>query len=96
VTDYRRVKGTRDLLPPETAVWAAVEATARRVFALYGYQEVRTPLLEHTELFVRTVGESTDIVGKEMYTFEDRKGRSLTLRPCRPRGPRASPRMRTN
>jgi histidyl-tRNA synthetase len=81
MTDYRRVKGTRDLLPPETAVWAAVEATARRVFGLYGYQEVRTPLLEHTELFVRTVGESTDIVGKEMYTFPDRKGRSLTLRP---------------
>ena len=81
MTDYRRVKGTRDLLPPETAVWAAVEATARRVFGLYGYHEVRTPLLEHTELFVRTVGESTDIVGKEMYTFPDRKGRSLTLRP---------------
>ncbi|HEV8242016.1 MAG TPA: histidine--tRNA ligase [Thermoanaerobaculia bacterium] len=81
MSEYRRVKGTRDLLPPETAVWAAVEATARRVFALYGYQEVRTPLLEHTELFVRTVGESTDIVGKEMYTFPDRKGRSLTLRP---------------
>jgi histidyl-tRNA synthetase len=81
VTEYRRVKGTRDLLPPETAVWAAVEETARRTFGLYGYQEVRTPLLEHTELFVRTVGESTDIVGKEMYTFPDRKGRSLTLRP---------------
>jgi len=81
MTDFRRVKGTRDLLPPETAVWAAVEATARRVFGLYGYHEVRTPLLEHTELFVRTVGESTDIVGKEMYTFPDRKGRSLTLRP---------------
>jgi histidyl-tRNA synthetase len=81
VTEYRRVKGTRDLLPPETAVWAAVEETARRVFGLYGYQEIRTPLLEHTELFVRTVGEATDIVGKEMYTFPDRKGRSLTLRP---------------
>ncbi len=81
MSEYRRVKGTRDLLPPETSVWAAVEATARRVFALYGFQEVRTPVLEHTELFVRTVGESTDIVGKEMYTFPDRKGRSLTLRP---------------
>jgi histidyl-tRNA synthetase len=81
VSEYRRVKGTRDRLPPETAVWAAVEATARRVFALYGYQEVRTPLLEHTEPLVRTVGESTDIVGKEMYTFPDRKGRSLTLWP---------------
>ena len=81
MSEYRRVKGTRDLLPPETAVWAAVEKTAREVFGLYGFQEVRTPVLEHTELFVRTVGESTDIVGKEMYTFPDRKGRSLTLRP---------------
>jgi histidyl-tRNA synthetase len=77
----RSVKGTRDLLPPETAVWAAVEATARRVFAAYGYGEIRTPMLEETELFVRSVGEATDIVGKEMYTFLDRKGRSLTLRP---------------
>jgi histidyl-tRNA synthetase len=81
MTDYHRVKGTRDLLPPETAVWAAVESVAREVFALYGFQETRTPVVEHTELFVRSVGESTDIVGKEMYTFPDRKGRSLTLRP---------------
>ncbi|MDX1502131.1 MAG: histidine--tRNA ligase [Thermoanaerobaculia bacterium] len=77
----RSVKGTRDLLPPETAVWQWVEATARRVFAGYGYGEVRTPALEPTELFVRGVGEATDIVGKQMYTFADRKGRSLTLRP---------------
>lgn len=75
------VKGTRDLLPPETGVWAAVETTARRVFGHYGYGEIRTPVLEDTELFVRSVGESTDIVGKEMYTFADKKGRSLTLRP---------------
>ena len=75
------VKGTRDLLPPDTAVWAAVESTARRVFGAYGYGEIRTPILEETELFVRGVGESTDIVGKEMYTFPDKKGRSLTLRP---------------
>ena len=75
------VKGTRDLLPPETAIWAGVEAVARRVFETYGYREIRTPILENTELFVRSVGESTDIVGKEMYTFEDRKGRSLTMRP---------------
>ena len=77
----RSVKGTRDLLPPETALWQAVEAAARRVFAAYGYQEIRTPVLEETELFVRGVGETTDIVGKEMYTFADKKGRSLTLRP---------------
>jgi histidyl-tRNA synthetase len=77
----RSVKGTRDLLPPETAVWAAVEAVARRVFTAYGYGEIRTPVLEETELFVRGVGATTDIVGKEMYTFPDKKGRSLTLRP---------------
>jgi histidyl-tRNA synthetase len=75
------VKGTRDILPAESAVWARVEETARQVFSLYGYGEIRTPILEHTELFVRSVGEATDIVGKEMYSFEDRKGRSLTLRP---------------
>lgn len=74
-------KGTRDLLPPETALWAHVEATARRIFGLYGYREIRTPLFEETELFARGVGESTDIVGKEMYTFTDKGGRSLTLRP---------------
>ncbi len=75
------VKGTRDLLPPDTAVWAAVERAARETFGAYGYSEIRTPILEDTELFVRSVGESTDIVGKEMYTFADRKGRSLSLRP---------------
>ena len=75
------VKGTRDLLPPETRVWNRVEAVAREVFALYGFDEIRTPVLEPTELFVRSVGESTDIVHKEMYTFTDRGGRSVTLRP---------------
>src|ERR1035437_8171108 len=75
------VKGTRDLLPPETRVWNRVEAFAREVFALYGFDEIRTPVLESTELFVRSVGESTDIVHKEMYTFTDRGGRSVTLRP---------------
>ena len=75
------VKGTRDLLPPETRVWNRVEAAAREVFALYGFDEIRTPALEATELFVRSVGESTDIVHKEMYNFTDRGGRSLTLRP---------------
>ena len=75
------VKGTRDLLPPETDIWAAVESVARRVFSAYGYEEIRTPILEDTDLFVRSVGESTDIVGKEMYSFEDRKGRKLSLRP---------------
>jgi histidyl-tRNA synthetase len=75
------VKGTRDLLPPDTRVWNRVEAVAREVFALYGFDEIRTPVLESTELFVRSVGESTDIVHKEMYTFTDRGDRSVTLRP---------------
>lgn len=76
-----RVKGTRDLLPPETKRWDAVEEIARRIFSSYGYGEIRTPALEPTELFVRSVGETTDIVHKEMYTFLDRGERSLTLRP---------------
>ncbi len=78
---FQAVKGTRDLLPPDTAVWAAVEATARRVFGLYGFGEIRTPMFEDTELFTRGVGESSDIVGKEMYSFEDKGGRRMTLRP---------------
>ncbi len=77
----RKVKGTRDILPPESRLWFAVEAVAHRVFGSFGYDEIRLPVLEPTELFVRSVGEETDIVAKEMYTFADRKGRSLTLRP---------------
>ncbi len=77
----RRVKGTRDILPPESRLWQAVEAEAARTFGSFGYDEIRLPVLEPTELFARGVGEGTDIVGKEMYTFTDRKGRSLTLRP---------------
>ncbi len=83
----KAVRGTRDLLPPETALWNRVEATARAVFARYGFGEIRTPIFEATELFARGVGEETDIVSKEMYTWEDRgradsdKGQSLTLRP---------------
>ncbi|HPW55398.1 MAG TPA: histidine--tRNA ligase [Thermoanaerobaculaceae bacterium] len=77
----QRPRGTRDLLPPESRLWQAVEQTARAVFGAFGADEVRTPAFEPTELFVRSVGETTDIVHKEMYTFEDRKGRSLTLRP---------------
>ncbi|HWE49840.1 MAG TPA: histidine--tRNA ligase [Bryobacteraceae bacterium] len=77
----RAVKGTRDLLPPDTAVWNRVEAIAREVFRAYNYHEIRTPILEETQLFARGVGQETDIVSKEMYTFEDRDGSSLTLRP---------------
>jgi histidyl-tRNA synthetase len=78
---FQAPKGTRDLLPPEAALWSAVEETARRVFGLHGYGEIRTPVFEDTELFARGVGEGTDVVGKEMYTFADKGGRSLTLRP---------------
>jgi histidyl-tRNA synthetase len=78
---YRAVKGTRDQFPPESERWNAAERLARELFRSYGYGEVRTPALEDTSLFARSVGETTDIVHKEMYTFPDRKGRSLTLRP---------------
>ena len=75
------VKGTRDLLPGETPLWQRVEDEARRVFAAYNFHEIRTPILEQTALFARSVGTETDIVTKEMYTFEDRDSESLTLRP---------------
>jgi histidyl-tRNA synthetase len=74
-------KGTRDILPPEISRWQLVEARARETFALFGFREIRTPIFEPTELFARGIGEGSDIVSKEMYTFRDRKGRSLTLRP---------------
>ena len=83
----KAIRGTRDLLPPETALWNFVEAAARDVFRAYSFHEIRTPIFEATELFARSVGEETDIVAKEMYTWEDRaraaseKGQSLTLRP---------------
>ena len=77
----KAVKGTRDLLPPSTEVWNRVESVAREVFCAFNYHEIRTPILEETQLFARGVGAETDIVTKEMYTFEDRDGSSLTLRP---------------
>src|SRR5271154_349378 len=83
----KAVRGTRDLLPPETALWNFVEATVRDVFRVYNFHEIRTPIFEETQLFARSVGEETDIVAKEMYTWEDRaraeseKGQWLTLRP---------------
>ena len=75
------VRGTRDILPDEIAAWHAMEAAARDLFARYGYREIRTPIFEETELFARGIGADTDIVSKEMYTFADRDGGSLTLRP---------------
>ncbi len=77
----KAVKGTRDILPPDSDAWNRVEAVAREVFRVYNYQEIRTPIFEETALFSRGVGGETDIVSKEMYTFEDRDGSSLTLRP---------------
>jgi histidyl-tRNA synthetase len=80
-------RGTRDILPPDTALWNHVETIVRDVFRAYNFQEIRTPIFESTELFARGVGEETDIVSKEMFTWEDRgraesdKGQSLTLRP---------------
>jgi histidyl-tRNA synthetase len=87
MTTLKAVRGTRDLLPPETAFWNRIEATARAVFARYNFGEIRTPVFEDTALFARGVGEETDIVSKEMYTWEDRaraqseKTQFLTLRP---------------
>jgi histidyl-tRNA synthetase len=75
------VKGTRDLLPAETPLWQRVEDEARKVFAAYNFREIRTPVLEQTSLFARSVGSDTDIVSKEMFTFDDRDSGSLTLRP---------------
>ena len=87
MSTLKAVRGTRDILPPETALWNRIEATARAVFARYNFGEIRTPVFEDTGLFARGVGEETDIVSKEMYTWEDRaraqseKSQSLTLRP---------------
>jgi histidyl-tRNA synthetase len=75
------VKGTKDILPQEARKWQKVESEAKSLFELYGYREIRTPILEATELFEKGTGQTSDIVNKEMYTFVDKGGRSLTLRP---------------
>ena len=75
------IRGMSDLLPADTARWARVEDILRRVLGAYGYREIRVPVIERTELFKRSIGEVTDIVEKEMYTFDDRNGESVTLRP---------------
>ena len=74
-------KGTQDLLPSESAKWRTVEQVMRSEAAVHGFGEVRTPVFEHTELFLRSVGDTTDVVEKQMYTFNDKGGRSVTLRP---------------
>ncbi len=75
------IRGFKDILPDEVALWQRVEQTAVAVFEAFGYSEIRVPIMEKTELFARSIGEATDIVEKEMYTFADRKGDLLTLRP---------------
>ena len=77
----KAIKGINDILPDAVGKWQLVESVARRIFSNFGYQEIRIPILEKTELFARSIGEATDIVEKEMYTFPDRNGQLLTLRP---------------
>lgn len=78
---YTLPRGTRDILPEEVHLWQYVEEVSRSIFAKYGYEEIRTPIFEMTELFERGIGDGTDIVEKEMYSFQDKGGRNLTLRP---------------
>ncbi len=78
---YSCVKGTQDIFPPDVALWQKAEAAAREAFAPFGFREIRPPVMEYTEVFTRSIGETSDIVEKEMYTFADRAGRSITLRP---------------
>ncbi len=79
--EFTTIKGFRDILPDEISYWQFLENEARKLFEVYGFKEIRTPILEKTELFKRSIGQETDIVSKEMYTFQDSKGRSLSLRP---------------
>ncbi|MEL6552723.1 MAG: histidine--tRNA ligase [Cyanobacteria bacterium J06621_11] len=81
MSSIQAIRGTRDILPSESPLWAKIEEIARQALANYAYREIRTPVFEKTELFARGIGEATDAVGKEMYSFEDRGGRSIALRP---------------
>ena len=78
---YNALKGVHDIIPPDSYIWQKIEATARNVFSVYGFQELRAPIIESTDVFIRSIGETTDIVEKEMYTFSDKAGRRITLRP---------------
>jgi len=78
---YSALKGAQDIYPPDIYIWQTVEHTAKEVFSAYGFQEIRAPVIEYTDIFIRSIGEATDIVEKEMYTFSDKAGRSITLRP---------------
>ncbi len=79
--EFQSIKGFKDILPGESTIWQRLAAEARRQFAAFGFEEIKTPILERTELFSRGIGQETDIVSKEMYSFADSKGRGLTLRP---------------
>jgi histidyl-tRNA synthetase len=81
MSELQAIRGMEDILPPASGIWRHVEATLRALLLDYGYQEIRVPIVERTELFKRSIGEVTDIVEKEMYTFDDRNGVSITLRP---------------
>ena len=78
---FKTLKGVQDILPPDISIWQQIEASSRAIFKAYGYHEIRLPVIESTDIFIRSIGETTDIVEKEMYTFQDRGGRSVTLRP---------------
>lgn len=78
---YTAIKGVEDILPPDTYIWQEIDKVAKEVFSSYGFQELKPPIIEPTEVFTRSIGETTDIVEKEMYTFLDKAGRSITLRP---------------
>ena len=77
----RAVKGTNDVLPSDSHTWQFVEGKMLETASLFGFKEIRVPIFEHTEVFLRSVGDTTDVVQKEMYTFDDKGGRSITLRP---------------
>ena len=77
----KALRGTKDILPDEIALWQQIEAAGRDIFNIYGYKEIRTPIIEEASLFIRSIGDATDIVQKEMYVFSDRGGRNIALRP---------------
>ncbi|MCK5405492.1 MAG: ATP phosphoribosyltransferase regulatory subunit, partial [Desulfobulbaceae bacterium] len=77
----KALKGFKDILPDEVEIWQRIERIARDIFHRFGFSEIKVPILEKTDLFVRSIGEATDIVEKEMYTFTDRNGASITMRP---------------
>jgi len=78
---YKTLKGLQDIIPPDISIWQHIEAKARDIFRSYGYREIRLPIIESTDIFIRSIGETSDIVEKEMYTFNDKGNRSITLRP---------------